>query len=358
MATFPRKRRNHQLFRTSRRASFPFDGTREMYPYKSKGSSKCCERLGLNIPSGKTDTFGTSSLVLVPLWMSTFSFQGVHDRHLEGLTVSLESESRPEQHCWTVEAVKALNGVELLSSGAPRCPIQILHHYLRFLWPHASHDRLCHSCDASEVSDMQSRIAVSKEVLRNCAPTPLAPATSDCADVFGLSGLPAEVAIILYKIADMLAIRTKTQGRTCNAKPLLQENPAHTRPCRCRQKKRNAWTAEKILHGSPLFPKERHKLQGRSACSNCRRTRSRHTIMQSHKINEYNCRARCSLHHDIMQLRKVTAATPCVAVAAMSPTERPSTPVELPPKGSVVLRRQRCPPSTMELRPLHSVHPQ
>ena len=154
---------------------------------------------------------------------------------------------------------KHRSDVQSYSSAQPCAPtwmlkaivVQILHHRLRFLWPHASHDRLCHSCDAPEVSDMQSRIAISKEVARICALTPLAPATSDCADVFGLSGLPAEVAIILCKIADMLAIRTKTQGRTCNAKPLLQENPAHTRPCRCRQKKCNAWTAEKIPSREP-----------------------------------------------------------------------------------------------------------
>ena len=325
--------------------------------------------------------------------MSTFSFQGVHDRHLEGLTVSLESESRPEQHCWTVEAVKALNGVELLSPGAPGCPkkvcfrvidpksvmllyifhfllvhhvVQILHHYLRFLWPHASHDRLCHSCDASEVSDMQSRIAVSKEVPRNCAPTPLAPATPDCTDVFGLSGLPAEVAISFVKSPTCWPFGRKLKGgratrnRCCKRIQLIHVHVVVD--------KRSVMPGlqKKILHGSPVFPKERHKLQGRSACSNSRRTRSRHTIMQSHKINEYNCRPRCSVHHDIMQLCKVTAATrareeatrPCVAVAAMSPTERPSTPVELPPKGSVVLRPQRCPPSAMELRSLHSVHPQ
>ena len=57
---------------------------------------------------------------------------------------------------------------------------------------------------------MQSRIEVSKEAPRICAPTPLAPATSDCVDIFGLSGLPAEVAI-LGDSADIPAIRGKTR---------------------------------------------------------------------------------------------------------------------------------------------------
>ena len=83
--------------------------------------------------------------------------------------------------------------------------VQLLHHRLRFLWPHASNDRLC----LSEISDTRSRSAVSKEVPRICVPTPLAPATSGCVDVFGLSGLPAEVSIILCESAHILATWTK-----------------------------------------------------------------------------------------------------------------------------------------------------
>ena len=83
---------------------------------------------------------------------------------------------------------------------------QLYHHRSRFLLPHAPHDRLCHSCDVPEVSDMQSSISASKEVPRICAPTPLAPATSDCVDVFGLSGLPAEVANILCESAVIATI--------------------------------------------------------------------------------------------------------------------------------------------------------
>ena len=62
----------------------------------------------------------------------------------------------------------------------------------------------------------------------------------------------------------------------------------------------------KIFHGSAVFP----TLQRRSACSNCRCTRSRHTIIQRHIVIEYNCRARCGVHYDIMQLRKVMSSLP------------------------------------------------
>ena len=41
---------------------------------------------------------------------------------------------------------------------------------------------------------------------RFCAPTPLAAATSECVDFFGLSGLSAEVSIILYESAFIATI--------------------------------------------------------------------------------------------------------------------------------------------------------
>ena len=136
----------------------------------------------------------------------------------------------------------------------------------------------------------------------------------------------------------------------------------------------------KFFH-SPFFPEERHTLEGRSACSSCRRMRSRHTIIQSHMVIEYNCRARCSVHCDTMQFRKVTSNLPhkkvavsttarsqlvqgkrplcLVTVAAMSPREHPSTQIELPPQGERgVASPTLGPPNAIELRPLHSVHPQ
>ena len=48
---------------------------------------------------------------------------------------------------------------------------------------------------------------------------------------------------------------------------------------------------DNIFQVSLVFPEERPSLQG-------------------HMAIEYNCRARCSVHHDIMQLRKVTSSLP------------------------------------------------
>ena len=168
-------------------------------------------------------------------------------------------------------------------------------------------NRLCHSCDSPEISDVQSRIAESKEVPRICAPTPLAPATSDCEEIFGLSGLPAHVAMILCESADILAIRTKLKGgrATRNREPSSYTSMSLS----MKEGQRLDWKRNTISR-ELCVAEERHKLQGRSARSNCRRTRSRHTIIHSHMIIEYNCRARCSIHHVIMQLRKVTSGLP------------------------------------------------
>ena len=124
--------------------------------------------------------------------------------------VNLEIERPPTLRVPTIAVEPSSSqarrsGVQTYSSAQQCAPrwmfkaivVQVFHHRLRFLWPHASHGHLCHKCDAPEISNMQSHIAVSKEVPRNCAPTPLAPATFECADVLGLSsGLPAEVAIL------------------------------------------------------------------------------------------------------------------------------------------------------------------
>ena len=123
-----------------------------------------------------------------------------------------------------------------------------------------------------------------------------------------------------------------------------------------------------------VFPEERHTLQGRSACSNCRRTRSRHTPIQSHMVIEYNCRVRCSVHNDIMQLHKVTSRLPhrrspsqplhgansskeeaAVPSDSMSPREHPSTQIELAPQEECgVASPTFDPPCTIELRPLRT----
>ena len=102
-----------------------------------------------------------------------------------------------------------------------------IYHRMHFLWPQASHDRLCHSCDAPEIPDMQSRIAVSKEVKRISAPTPLAPATSDCVNVFVRSGLPAEVAtssvtaLTSWPFGRKLKGGHATRNRCCKAIQLI-----------------------------------------------------------------------------------------------------------------------------------------
>ena len=102
--------------------------------------------------------------------------------------------------------------------------VQLLHPRLRFLWPHASHDPLCHSCDASEISDMLSRIAVSREVPRICAPAPLPPATSDCVDIIGLSGLPVAMilcALTYWPFGRKLQAGRALRNRCCSGTQLI-----------------------------------------------------------------------------------------------------------------------------------------
>ena len=99
----------------------------------------------------------------------------------------------------------------------------------------------------------------------------------------------------------------------------------------------------------------------------------------SHMIIEYNCRAHCIVHHDVMQLRKITSNSPhkkspsqplhdqlvqakrplCqMTVAAMSPRGHPSTQIELPPQGERgVTSPTLGPPSSTELPSLHAVRP-
>ena len=146
--------------------------------------------------------------------------------------------------------------------------VQLLHHRLRFLWSHLT------TAAATAAMRLKSRTGkVASQYGKK------SPATSACVDVFGLSGLPAEVAIILCE-SDILAIRTKTQRRT---------------------------------HRRSLPTTSRRQL----------------------------------VHWAIR------------TVAAMSPREHPSTQIELPPQGERgVASPPLGPPSAIDLRPLHGVHPQ
>ena len=142
--------------------------------------------------------------------------------------------------------------------------------------PHASHDHLCHSCDAPRI----------------CALTPHVPATSDCVDVFGIlvclrkSRLSSVKALTSWPSGRKLKGGRATRNRCCKGIQLIHVHVFVDR--------RSATPGRRQLSRCLVFPDDSHKLQGRSACSNCRRTRSRHTIIQSHMVIEHNCRARCS----------------------------------------------------------------